>query len=113
MIRPVARYVESAVIEAQILEKVQRLDLLGVSRCVHIVDHFSFMHHKDKHYALIFEPLGKSLYDVMKANGYRGKTGGSRDWQGFRSRSCGPSPRSCSSRSPSSTASGSLTPTSR
>ncbi len=67
------RYVESAVVEAQVLEKISRLDLLGVSRCVRLVEHFPFTRHGDKYYVLIFEPLGKSLYDVIKDNDYRGK----------------------------------------
>ena len=68
-----ARYVESAEVEARILERIHKLDILGVSRCVKLLDHFTFTHERDRHYALIFEPLGKSLYDVVKVNGYRGK----------------------------------------
>jgi serine/threonine protein kinase len=68
----VARYVESARIEAEILERVQKLDTGGASRCVHLVDHFTFKRHSDKHYAIMFEVLGKSLFDIIKDNSYRG-----------------------------------------
>jgi len=60
--------------EANILEKVHRLDFLGVSKCVKLVEHFAFTHFHDKHYAMIFEPLGKSLYAILKENHYQGKT---------------------------------------
>lgn len=72
IIRAVARYVESAVVEAQILEKIHRLDTSGISRCVKVFDHFHFTENYDRHYAIVFEPLGKSLYDFIKVNNYRG-----------------------------------------
>lgn len=67
------RYVDSAIVEAQIIEKVHKLDLGKVSQCVGIIEHFTFQSHNKKHYAIIFEPLGKSLYDIIQDNHYRGK----------------------------------------
>ena len=72
IIRAVSRYVKSAIIEAQIVEKIHRLDTFGLSQCVKIVDHFHFIENSAKHYVMIFEPLGKSLYDFIKINNYRG-----------------------------------------
>eukprot|EP00826_Nyctotherus_ovalis_P007161 TRINITY_DN1176_c0_g2_i3.p3 TRINITY_DN1176_c0_g2~~TRINITY_DN1176_c0_g2_i3.p3 ORF type:complete len:126 (+),score=20.32 TRINITY_DN1176_c0_g2_i3:429-806(+) len=72
VIRAVKRYVDSAVAEAQIVEKIHRLDTEGVSRCVKVVEHFAFAENCEKHYAIVFEPLGRSLYDVIKINDYRG-----------------------------------------
>lgn len=72
VIRAVPRYVDSAIVEAQILERVHKLDLKDVSRCVRIFEHFQFTEKHDKHYAIIFETLGKSLYDFLQMNSYRG-----------------------------------------
>eukprot|EP00826_Nyctotherus_ovalis_P059761 TRINITY_DN833_c0_g1_i6.p2 TRINITY_DN833_c0_g1~~TRINITY_DN833_c0_g1_i6.p2 ORF type:complete len:150 (-),score=3.32 TRINITY_DN833_c0_g1_i6:507-956(-) len=72
VIRAVPRYIESAVIEAQIIERVQHLDKEGISRCMHIVEHFQFKEHGNVHYAIVSEVLGKSLYDFMKMNAFRG-----------------------------------------
>lgn len=72
IIRAVSRYIRSAVTEAEIVEKIHKLDTKGVSRCVKVVDHFSFTEKYDKHYAIVFEPLGRSLYDIIKINNYRG-----------------------------------------
>jgi len=72
VIRPVQRYIESAVIEAQIIERVQSLDKEGVSRCIRIVEHFQFTEKQEAYYAIIFEILGKSLYDFLQANSFRG-----------------------------------------
>jgi len=67
----VKRYNESAKIEADILRDI---DQKGGSKCgiVHLKEYFF---HKDKdgeHMCLVFETLGKSLYDFIKANGYKG-----------------------------------------
>ena len=43
------------------------------SRCIKQIEHFEFYKHNKRHYAIIFEELGKSLYDVLRSNNYRGK----------------------------------------
>lgn len=65
------RYNESANIEADILRDV---DEKGGSKqgIVYLKEYFT---HKDKdgdHMCLVFETLGKSLYDFIKANKYKG-----------------------------------------
>jgi hypothetical protein len=72
IIRPVTRYIDSAVIEAKTIEKIHQLDTLGLSRCVKIVEHFHFTEKNERHYAIVFEALGKNLYDIIKLNNYRG-----------------------------------------
>lgn len=72
VIRAVPRYIESAVIEAQIIERIQRLDKTGAAQCMHVVEHFQFKEHGNVHYAIVSEVLGKSLYDFMKMNAFRG-----------------------------------------
>jgi len=72
IIKSVTRYVDSAVIEAKVIERIHQLDILGLSRCVKIVDHFHFTEKDERYYAIVFEQLGKSLYDIIKINNYRG-----------------------------------------
>lgn len=68
------RYNESAEIEASILEDIKNKG--GCEHCiVYLREKFI---HKDPngdgdHVCLVFETLGKSLYDFIKANKYRGK----------------------------------------
>lgn len=73
VIRSVKRYIKSAKIESEILDIV--LEKGGATNhVVQMIDHFEF---KDEttgleHYAIVFEPLGKSLFEFYKANKYRG-----------------------------------------
>ena len=72
VVRAVKRYTESAKIEADILQ-----DLRQKGGCQHGIVHLKeyFMHETSKsteNMCLVFEPLGKSLYDFIKANKYRG-----------------------------------------
>lgn len=69
VIRDVKRYMENAKIEASILKDVRRADPQGVSRCAVMYDTFV---HCGKFFCLVFEPLGISLYDFLKRNGFRG-----------------------------------------
>lgn len=69
IVRSVRRYHESALIEAEICSRVnremsrQRRDL-----CARLLDRFSL---PSGHYCLVFECLGRSLYDFLKAHKYR------------------------------------------
>ncbi|KAL8452556.1 hypothetical protein Emag_002231 [Eimeria magna] len=69
VVRDVARYTSAARIEAEILREVNRKDRRRESHCVSLLD--AFMHHQ-RHMCLVFECLGKSLYDVLLENKYRG-----------------------------------------
>lgn len=68
IVRNVRRYYDSALIEADICERVnreqrrQQKDL-----CAKMLDRFSF----HQHYCLVFERLGRSLYDFLKMNDYK------------------------------------------
>ena len=64
-----ARYTAAAEIEADILRKLNRKDYRRESGCVCLLD--AFMYHQ-RHMCLVFECLGKSLYDVLAENKYRG-----------------------------------------
>lgn len=67
IVRSIKRYYDSAVIEADICEGVNRRSGQGLS-------HFAIMHDRfdlpTGHYCLVFECLGMSLYDFLKAHHY-------------------------------------------
>lgn len=70
VVRDVKRYYESAQIEADILRHVNsRGDKRGTALCVHMLDHFHFL--EGRHYCLVFESLGLSLYDFLKKNDFQ------------------------------------------
>lgn len=67
------RYIESAKIEAEIIEDIMKKDPQLKSHCVRMLEWFYFRDGSNLQYiALVFEKLGKSLYDFIKANKYRG-----------------------------------------
>jgi len=69
VIRDVKRYAENARIEADILKDIRRVDPKGeASRSAIMYDTFSH----DRHFCLVFEPCGVSLYDHLKRNSFRG-----------------------------------------
>ena len=69
VIRAVRRYVEAARIEVQVLKEVQRFDPTRQSNIVELLDDFEL----GENYCLVFERLGKSLFDVIKLNKYKGQ----------------------------------------
>lgn len=68
VIRDVARYVENAEIESEILRKVVVHDPLNKYHCVRLTA--TFFH--GRYYSMVCDPLGVSLYDFLKANNYQG-----------------------------------------
>mmetsp|Transcript_9918 Transcript_9918/g.28791 ORF Transcript_9918/g.28791 Transcript_9918/m.28791 type:complete len:486 (-) Transcript_9918:20-1477(-) len=69
VIRDVKRYAENAKIEADILSDIRKVDPRGTnSRSAIMYDTFSV----GKHFCLVFEPCGASLYDFVKNNSFRG-----------------------------------------
>lgn len=69
VIRDVKRYMENAKIEADILKDIRRADSKGNSRCCLMSDVFV---HQEKYFCMVFEALGPSLYEFVKANNFRG-----------------------------------------
>jgi dual-specificity kinase len=66
VIRDVKKYVEAAKIEAQVLKRMHQL---GADQgTVKLLETFQ----EGTLFCLAFEPLGSSLYDLLKANKYRG-----------------------------------------
>jgi dual-specificity kinase len=71
IIRAVKRYNSSAKIEIKILNDIRNK---GGDKHNIVLMHESFMHQEnnDEHTCLVFEPLGKSLFDFIKSNKYYG-----------------------------------------
>eukprot|EP00931_Biecheleriopsis_adriatica_P012434 TRINITY_DN113574_c0_g1_i1.p1 TRINITY_DN113574_c0_g1~~TRINITY_DN113574_c0_g1_i1.p1 ORF type:complete len:418 (+),score=79.69 TRINITY_DN113574_c0_g1_i1:34-1254(+) len=69
IIRNVKKYTEDARYEAAVLEQIRKADPEGTSGCA--VMYETFMH-EGTFFCLVFEPLGPSLYDVLKGNKYQG-----------------------------------------
>ena len=71
MIRAVKRYNESAKIEADILIDIMKKggQQNGI---VYLKEYFNHQDREGDHMCLVFETLGKSLYDFIKANKYKG-----------------------------------------
>lgn len=72
VIRPVQRYLDSAKYEADIILEILRADSNNESKIVNMLEYFYFEEKKKKYIALVFEKLGKSLYDFIKDNDYKG-----------------------------------------
>jgi serine/threonine protein kinase len=72
VVRAVDRYTSAAGIEVHILRKLQASDVHGESLCVRLVKTFKLEWKGHTHMCLGFEKLGRSLYDFMKRNSYRG-----------------------------------------
>jgi dual-specificity kinase/CDC-like kinase len=68
IVRNIKRYHESALIEADILQDVNKRGGRGRSLCGILLDRFDL---PQGHYCLVFECLGPSLYDFLKQHDYR------------------------------------------
>jgi len=69
IVRNVRRYYESAMIEADICERVNReQSRQNKDFCAQMLDRFSL---SSGHYCLVFECLGRSLYDFLKMHDYQ------------------------------------------
>lgn len=67
IVRKIKRYYDSALIEADIVDAVNRRGGRGLTHCVVLHDAFSFA----GHFCLVFESLGPSLYDFLKRHNYQ------------------------------------------
>ena len=67
VVRRVRKYAEAAQIEAYILQDVNAADPVGAYNCVRYFGSFTFR----GHFCMLFEPLGPSLLEYVRANEYR------------------------------------------
>lgn len=68
VIRAVKRYVDSAKIEVDVLRRLNKADPTHQSNIVRLFDDFPL----GENYCLVFEKLGKSLFDIIQMNEYKG-----------------------------------------
>jgi len=72
VVRSVKRYLDAAYVEIDILEKLRRADPDKGSLVVRLYGSFTTYISQRKHVCICFERLGRSLYDFIKKNRYRG-----------------------------------------
>lgn len=72
VVRSVPRYAEAAQVEVDILQRLKAADPNGTSLCVRFIRQFTIYYRGQEHVVLAFEKLGRSLYDFIKKNDYRG-----------------------------------------
>ncbi len=70
--RSVARYLDAAMTEIQVLKHLRQADPKGEWNCVKLYSSFDFFHNGKHHVAIVFQILGGSLYEFTKANNYAG-----------------------------------------
>lgn len=72
VVRSVKRYLEAAEVEIKILEKIRKKDVEKKSFCVRLYTTFEIKQNGKSHVCMGFEKLGRSLYEFIKKNKYRG-----------------------------------------
>jgi len=68
IIKNVKKYRDAAKLEINVLSKLAKYDPKGENLCVEMYDWFDYHGHK----CIAFELLGKSVFDFLKDNGYKG-----------------------------------------
>jgi dual-specificity kinase len=63
------KFSEAGKFEAEVLEKLNRADSQNSSNIVRMFEHFQI----GDFYCLVFEKLGKSLFQVIESNNYKGR----------------------------------------
>ena len=66
------RYIQSAEFECEIIKEIHDKDTLNDSRTVNMLEYFLFEEQRKEYMGIVFETLGKSLYEFIKDNNYRG-----------------------------------------
>lgn len=72
VVRSVRRYLEAAQVEIEILDKIRQADVNRNSLCVRLYKSFECHHRRQRHVCIVFERLGRSLYEFIKRNNYAG-----------------------------------------
>lgn len=74
VVKSAPHYIETAADEIRLLEAVRDADPLDIrrERIVRLLNHFTIRGVNGKHYCLVFEALGCSLYKLIVKNNYQG-----------------------------------------
>ncbi|XP_053953530.1 SRSF protein kinase 3 isoform X3 [Anastrepha ludens] len=74
VVKSAPHYIETAADEIRLLEAIRDADPLDVKRerIVRLLNHFTIRGVNGKHYCLVFEALGCSLYKLIVKNNYQG-----------------------------------------
>ena len=72
IIKPSAKYIDSAKIEAEILYDINSKNDSAQKYILNIKDSFLFTKHDMEYFALVTDLCGYSLYDYIQMNNYHG-----------------------------------------
>ena len=72
VIKPLKRYIQSAEYECDIIKEILDKDVNNESFTVNLLEYFHFEEKRKSFMGIVFETLGKSLFDFIKDNDYRG-----------------------------------------
>ncbi|KAI8887035.1 kinase-like protein [Backusella circina FSU 941] len=67
IIRAIPKYRDASKIEIRVLNALKQHDPLNLNKCIHLVEWFD---HKN-HICMVFELLGQSVFDFLKANQFK------------------------------------------
>jgi hypothetical protein len=72
VIKPLKRYIQSAEYECEIIKEILDKDKNRESYTVEMIEYFHFEENRKSYMGIVFETLGKSLFEFIKDNDYRG-----------------------------------------
>jgi dual-specificity kinase len=72
VIKPVPRYADNARAEAEMIKFIESKDIENIAHVVHLKEVISFTRSKVSYVALVFERLGRSLYQLLEENNFMG-----------------------------------------
>ena len=74
IILPIKKYIESAKLEAKLVEKVLDKDIYNKSHVIIRYEHWLFHKADTQYYAIVFELLSWSLSEFLQLNSFKGFT---------------------------------------
>ncbi|CEG66931.1 Putative CMGC/CLK protein kinase [Rhizopus microsporus] len=67
IIRAIPKYRDASKIEIRVLNTLKKHDPLNLNKCIHLVEWFDYQNH----ICMVFELLGQSVFDFLKANHFK------------------------------------------
>ncbi|CAO3674028.1 unnamed protein product [Rhizopus stolonifer] len=67
IIRSIPKYRDASKIEIRVLNTLKKHDPLNLNKCIHLIEWFDYRNHV----CMVFELLGQSVFDFLKANQFK------------------------------------------
>ncbi|KAG2232161.1 hypothetical protein INT48_006035, partial [Thamnidium elegans] len=67
IIRAIPKYRDASKIEIRVLNTLKEHDPINLNKCIHLIEWFDYCNH----ICMVFELLGQSVFDFLKANEFR------------------------------------------